>query len=355
MNLNVVILIWGISSLFLSLQIGRFLIRRSDSIRLNKTNQTAVRFGSQSKPLYGGVVLYVVFMLSIILSLSISSSDEIINQLFAFLLTGTIGFFIGLTDDLLDTNPLFKFLGQSLVAISLIFMNITINTFSNPILNNLITYFWVIAIMNAINLLDNMDAISGSITTIILLAVLLMVSFSHTSNFPLIILLIGIIASLIGFLKYNWNPSKIYLGDNGSQFLGAILALIGIVYFWNGAGLTNSLGFQKSFWVMILAFIVPLTDTTTVFINRLLRKQSPFVGGRDHTTHHLYYLGLSVKQVAIFLSFLTIISLSLSIYIINFVGKWDYVDTLIFGGYAGLIFVSIFSITKFTKPTEQKV
>jgi len=353
MNLNVVILIWGISSLFLSLQVGRFLIKRADSIRLNKTNQSAVRFGSQTKPLFGGVVLYIVFMLSIILSLSISSDREVINQLFAFLLTGTIGFFIGLTDDLLDTNPFFKFLGQSLVAVSLIFMNITINTFSNPILNDFITFFWVIAIMNAINLLDNMDAVSGSVTIFILLAVLLMTFFSHTSNFPFIILLVGLIGALIGFLKYNWNPSKIYLGDNGSQFLGAILSLIGIVYFWNGAAV-NTFGFQKSFWIMVLAFIVPLTDTTTVFINRLLRKQSPFIGGRDHTTHHLYYLGLSVKQVAVFLSFLTIISLSLSIYIINFVGEWNSIDTLIFGGYAVVIFVSIFSITKITKPTEQK-
>jgi len=350
--MEITVLLWIFSTVYLSYIIGRFLIKKSEKFTFNKLNQNAVRFGSQSKPIYGGVIFYIVFVLSIVFSLLISNNTETVHYLFVFLLVGTIGFFVGLADDLLSPSPFFKFFGQSLVAITLILLGVTTRISDSETLNAAITFFWVIGIMNSINLLDNMDGVSSSVSTIIFIAVMGILLFSNTINFPIVILLAGIIGSLLGFLRFNWNPSRMYMGDNGSQFLGAILAVVGIMYFWNGSAIIE-VSVQKSFWATVLAFIIPIIDTTTVFINRISRGQSPFVGGRDHTTHHLYYLGLSEKQVVILLDFLTVISLGLSIYIIKFVEEWTMVHSLIFGGYSVALFIVIYSTTKISKPKPQ--
>lgn len=354
--MEITILVWTIFSIYLSYIIGKFLIKKSNKFSFNKSNQEGIRFSSQTKPIYGGVMLYIVFVLSIFFSLIISKDDYTISHLFTFLLTGTIGFFIGLADDLVSPSPLFKFFGQSLVASALIFLGVTTKVSSNEIINGALTFVWVIGIMNSINLLDNMDAISGSVSTLVLIAVLVILLYSDSINFPIVILLAGTIGALIGFLKFNWNPAKMYMGDNGSQFLGAILAVVGIMFFWNGnMNGVAEVSIQKGFWATVLAFIIPLIDTTTVFINRISRGQSPFVGGSDHTTHHLYYLGLSVKQVALLLDFLTLLSLGLSVYIVKFVDEWTLTYSVIFGSYCLVIFITIFSITKISKPKEQKI
>ena len=351
--MELTILVWTISSIYLSFVIGKFLINKSHKFTFNKSNQDGVRFSSQSKPIYGGVIFYVIFILSIIFSLVLSSDDSTINQLFTFLLVGTIGFFIGLADDLVSPSPFFKFFGQSLVAGSLIFMGVEAQVSNYELLNIAVTFVWVVGIMNSINLLDNMDAISSSVTTLVLVAVMFILLMSNTINFPIVILLSGVIGSLLGFLKFNWNPSKMYMGDNGSQFLGAILAVVGILFFWNNANSPVEISIQKSFWATVLAFLIPIIDTTTVFVNRIARGQSPFVGGSDHTTHHLFYLGLSVKQVALLLDFLTMISLGLSVYIVKFVDQWTMMHTFIFGGYALVLFILIFSTTKISKPKAE--
>ncbi len=346
------VLVWTLFSIYLSYTVGRFLIKKPHKFLFNKANKGGIRFSSQSKPIYGGVMMYVVFVLSVVFSLMISSDALTINYLFTFLLTATIGFFVGLADDLVSPSPFFKFMGQSLVASILIFTGVAAKVTGIVYVDAIFTYVWVIGIMNSINLLDNMDAISGSVSTLVLTAVLLMLLFSSTINFPMVILLAGTVGALLGFMKFNWFPAQMYMGDNGSQFLGAVLSVVGILFFWNtGKGVEISL--QKSFWATLLAFIIPLIDTTTVFINRIAKGQSPFVGGRDHTTHHLFYLGLSVKQVGLLLSILTIISLALSVYIVKFVDEWKTIHTIGFGAYSLVLFILIYSTTKISKPKEQ--
>jgi UDP-GlcNAc:undecaprenyl-phosphate GlcNAc-1-phosphate transferase len=347
------ILVWTIFSIYLSYIVGRFLIKKSHKFSFNKANQDGIRFSSQSKPIYGGVMMYVVFVLSVVFSLMISSDSVTINYLFTFLLTATIGFFVGLADDLVSPSPFFKFMGQSLVALILVFTGVTAKVTGLIYIDAILTYVWVIGIMNSINLLDNMDGISGSVSTLVLTAVLMMLLFSSTINFPMVVLLAGTVGALLGFMKFNWFPAKMYMGDNGSQFLGAVLAVVGILFFWNSGAGVEEVSLQKSFWATLLAFIIPLIDTTTVFVNRIARGQSPFVGGRDHTTHHLFYLGLSVKQVGLLLGFLTILSLALSVYIVKFVDVWTTIHTAIFGGYSLVLFVLIYSTTKISKPKEQ--
>ena len=100
-----------------------------------------------------------------------------------------------------------------------------------------------------------------------------------------------------------------------------------------------------------MAFLVPLSDTTTVVINRLAKRQSPFIGGKDHTTHHLSYLGLSDRMVAITISLISIISLVI-IFFMTKVEMWSNLLTIIITSYAFIVFLSLFLITKRTHKKE---
>lgn len=101
------------------------------------------------------------------------------------------------------------------------------------------------------------------------------------------------------------------MGDTGSQLLGALLAGVGIVFFWNNENIIESHGWFSKLVIVLCAFVVPIGDSLTVTINRLKRGQSPVVGGRDHTTHHLSYAGLSDRQVAYVLGGLMLLSILL--------------------------------------------
>jgi UDP-GlcNAc:undecaprenyl-phosphate GlcNAc-1-phosphate transferase len=199
-------------------------------------------------------------------------------------------------------------------------------------------------------MLDNMDAITTSVSSTILLGAVLILFFNPPFSGVLLILTIGVLASLLSFLYYIWNPSKMYMGDNGSQFLGAFLAIIGIQVFWNSPQMSDHSNLYP-FLLAFMAFIVPISDTSTVTINRLLRKQSPFIGGRDHTTHHLSYFGFSDRKVAWVLVTINLIFVSFSLFIILFPSKIPF-PVWILGIMALLVLVSLYSITKISKPTK---
>ena len=156
-----------------------------------------------------------------------------------------------------------------------------------------------------------------------------------------LLMLVGVLGGLTGFLYYNWNPARVYMGDTGSQFLGVFLASISILFFWDiREEETGQLIQLKQFVVPMLFFIIPLIDTITVTFRRLLRKQSPFVGGKDHITHHLVYLGLSDKMVALILVFVSLLSLPLVLFLLlNFI-VWTTEITLLAFGYFALVFVT---------------
>ena len=131
------------------------------------------------------------------------------------------------------------------------------------------------------------------------------------------------------------------MGDTGSQFLGVFLAAISILFHWSYKDSIDAPPFQfKQFVIPMLVFIVPLIDTITVTIRRLMRKQSPFVGGKDHITHHLAYLGLKDRYVAIVLILISLISFPIVIYLIQ-TPIWKQEYTLISFAYFILLFLTI--------------
>jgi UDP-GlcNAc:undecaprenyl-phosphate GlcNAc-1-phosphate transferase len=182
-------------------------------------------------------------------------------------------------------------------------------------------------------MLDNMDGITSTVSISIILSALAVMVFHHEYDSVYFMILLGVMAALIAFLYFNWHPSKMYMGDTGSQFLGVFLAAIGIRYLWNADPPTGEIISAKNLFLPIIVFIMPIIDTTPVVINRLRRGQSPFVGGKDHTTHALAYLGLSDSQVTLVFWVLTLISLIIVIVMEKFLGRWSHSYTWLFSGY----------------------
>jgi UDP-GlcNAc:undecaprenyl-phosphate GlcNAc-1-phosphate transferase len=203
-------------------------------------------------------------------------------------------------------------------------------------------------------MLDNMDGITASVSVSVILGGLYMMCSRGEEQSIYFITLIGVLAGLLGFLYFNWNPSKMYMGDTGSQFLGVFLSVVGIMYLWNGHAGPEFRIQTKQIIVALLVFIVPIIDTTTVTINRLLKGKSPFVGGRDHTTHHLSYLGLSDRRVAYVFIGLSLLSLVFLIVIDRAIGKnWDYIHFWLFLAYFLVLFGFLYGITRVNRKLEK--
>jgi UDP-GlcNAc:undecaprenyl-phosphate GlcNAc-1-phosphate transferase len=268
------------------------------------------------------------------------------GQLLGLVGASSLGFIMGLADDAYNTRPLLKLCAQITCGLILILSGTYISIFNDAIPNYLLTLFWVVGMMNSINMLDNMDGI----TTIVSINVLVFAVFFEfmrdnylNANF---LIMLGVLAALCGFLYYNWNPSKLFMGDTGSQFLGIFLASVGIHSFWNAPDFYQHQVHSKQLFVALFAFIMPVIDTSIVIVNRLLKGRSPFIGGKDHTTHHLVYMGFSERKVAFIFAFVGFISISLTYFINAYFVAWGPFHVVFFALYFLLLLGSFYFITK---------
>ncbi len=314
----------------LSLAINYLLLKFS--FNLGSRNNLAfkqVRWTAHVKPSIGGISFFIIFLLSWGIYGFISQEKGIVpdRQIIGVVAATSLGFLAGLYDDAFNTNPLLKFLLQLTCGIILISFNVKINVSNLEVINIFLTLVWVIGLMNSINMLDNMDGVTASISAIIIAGMIGMLAITGNlnagSDFYMLILL-GVLGALIGFLKFNWSPSKIFMGDTGSQFLGVFLAATSMIFLWRFNGGNQGLLQVKPFVLPALFFIVPIIDTTTVTVRRLLRGQSPFVGGKDHITHHFAYLGLKESNVVLLLLATTMISFPAGIFLVKNPLVWDF-------------------------------
>lgn len=330
-NLIFFLVFFFIAILF-SVLINSLILKFSTNLGVRNTNSMGqIRWGTATKPSLGGFSFYIVFLISVsVLSIFPAADDSVFNkQLVGLLAASSLGFLLGLADDAYNTNPLVKFIGQFTCANLLITTGYSIHISTLPELNYFITVIWVIGLMNSINMLDNMDGITASTSATILLGGVVLIIAENGSYSAYLVIMLGVLGALIGFLFFNWHPSKMYMGDTGSQFLGVFLAGISILFFWDYRQDKVSLIDFRQFLFPMLLFIVPLIDTATVFIRRLARKQSPFVGGKDHTTHHLAYLGFTDGQVCGILLSLSIFSVLLVFLLFNQFRAWENIYTIL--------------------------
>jgi UDP-GlcNAc:undecaprenyl-phosphate GlcNAc-1-phosphate transferase len=296
-----------------------------------------IRWASPLKPSLGGFSFYILFLISLPAFGFVSGiSDDLFSpSLLGVMLAVNLGFLLGLTDDALNTIPILKFSAQLLCGLLLIATGTIIPASGIFAFDAAITLLWVVGLMNSINMLDNMDGISASVSLGVLMAMLLVLGMegSFFSVNTLMILAVG--GSLIGFLFHNSHPARIYMGDTGSQFLGVFIAAVSIQVLWKYHQPAGSMIQPKQLLIPLMALSVPIIDTTTVVIHRIARGQSPFVGGRDHITHHFAYAGLSERQVMYLLAGWTALSGVLAALMIYFYDQLTL--TAVIAGYSFLI------------------
>ncbi len=317
-----IVLIFLISIIITFIVNYKFLKKELPKNYISQVEQ--IRWATNLKPKFGGFTFFITFLMLCIFTV-------IARGFYPYLILSlTIAITFGFLDDFFFTSPFTKVIGQLMVSVCFILSGAIIQISDYQLLNIIFTTIWVVGMMNSINMLDNMDGIVTSVSIITLGVALMIIWQSGDVNLTDVILIAGTLGALIGFLFYNWNPAKIYMGDTGSQFLGAFLAWVSIQYFWTFRDSLEG-GFQiRQFLVPALAFIVPLIDTTTVTFRRLARKVSPFVGGRDHTTHHLAYLGIADKNVVRIMIFISLSAVFVIYQIVDDlkVNQWNFYKTL---------------------------
>jgi UDP-GlcNAc:undecaprenyl-phosphate GlcNAc-1-phosphate transferase len=148
-----------------------------------------------------------------------------------------------------------------------------------------LTILWFVGITNAFNLLDNMDGLAAGLSTIISMTIFAIAV--STGQFMVATAAVGLAGCTAGFLRYNFHPARIYMGDGGALFVGFMVAYLGIKLRPDGVKTVSAL-------VPAIACSVAVFDTALVTISRLARGRSPFLGGQDHLSHRLVKIGLPI-------------------------------------------------------------
>lgn len=318
-----------------------------------RVKEKEIRWEVPIKPSLGGIVFFMNFLFVIIFWFFINqfSYSEFKWQIAAFILSVSGAFLMGLSDDAYNTNPTMKFLIQLLCGTLLVLAGIHFQFFSIQLINYALTVIFVVLIMNGMNLIDNMDGISGSVSLVISFNLLLF-HFLLNQPFPILTLvLIGNICTLLVFLFYNIHPSKIYMGDSGSQFQGILISASAIILFSPITSKFYKPDFHYQALMIGLIFLIPVVDVTTVFIQRILRGSSPFLGGKDHTNHALFNRGLSVNKIMLLYVLIQLISCTLSAFFIFYASPFLFGISVI---YVLSIFGVLFYITLLVNPIRKK-
>ena len=274
------------------------------------------RWGTKIVPLTGGISIFLIFVI-----FSFLKFNEVFDSpvIVIALVGGVLVFTLGIIDDVINLKSYQKLLIQITIVLAVVYFGVETTLFPRP-LSFVITVLWILGITNAFNLLDNIDGLSAGIASIA--ALTLGINFLIEGNILLSYFCFILTASFLGFLIFNFNPAKIYLGDSGALFTGYILSTLTIL---GTRGTGKSLFASLLFPIIIM--MIPVLDTMLVSITRRLRGQSPFEGGKDHLSHRLVMLGMSEKQSVLFLYFISILlatstflitNISLAIYIMMY-------------------------------------
>lgn len=268
--------------------------------------EDARRVHQNAIPRLGGVAIFISFILALsalplVSNLLTDSLQAYKSELFIILVPATLVLLLGVYDDLRGTNATVKFLVLGLIATLFYLMGGRIEVLAipfagsvhfHPILGFLITVFWLVGISNAFNLIDGMDGLAPG-AALFSSVVILVVALS--SGKPLtVVVALALCGALAGFLRYNFNPASIFLGDSGSLFVGFLLASLSIM------------GAQKATTAVavitpILAFGLPVVDTGMTMARRLISGRPVFQGDGEHIHHMLLARGWSQRRVVMIL------------------------------------------------------
>jgi len=251
-----------------------------------------------SKPRVGGMVMFVVyfFMLALI---GVLFDYKIV---FPIAVCSLLISFFGFLDDLFNIRPMYKLLFQLLVALMtsmhfvgfgisineiylLLGTTLNLGMFSIPI-----TVIWIIGIMNAINLIDGLDGLAGGITAIAGMA--LCVCAFYWKETEMLFVGVALLSVVFGFLKYNLNPARVFMGDTGSLLLGYNLAVFSILICWNQPKV-------MACGIPLILLGIPIYDVFSAILRRVKRNQHIFRADREHFHHRIMKRGFTHKQTVV--------------------------------------------------------
>jgi UDP-GlcNAc:undecaprenyl-phosphate/decaprenyl-phosphate GlcNAc-1-phosphate transferase len=238
-------------------------------------------------PRLGGVAIYLGCVATLVLF-----DVFYISQLVSIVLGATFVSFLGIWDDYRRLRPIVKFGGQVLASLILVLAGVKVSLPMWEVLNVGLTVLWVVTITNSLNLLDNMDGLSGGIAMVICTFFLLLAIISR--QYLVASLSAALLGACLGFLYYNFNPASIFMGDSGSLFIGFLLAVLGIkLRFPSNTPFVT--------WMIPVVLLgLPLFDTTLVVLSRLRRRLNPFTTpGKDHVSHRLVKRGATHREAVL--------------------------------------------------------
>jgi UDP-GlcNAc:undecaprenyl-phosphate GlcNAc-1-phosphate transferase len=284
--------------------------------------KVAVRLGIVDKPndtvkthrepiaYLGGVGMLVGLTVGILAGVYLLRTDAVFPQelrwLLGVLAGGAIACFVGLADDILDLRPRHKVIGQVLAAALLLLVGINPNLqqVARPlglpmpvqaeiVLDVLVVVFFVLGATNSLNLLDGLDGLCGGVTAIITIAMLLLATHLATWGFsdfgdPVrIVVCLGLVGGVCGFLPFNRHPAKIFMGDAGSMLLGFMVAALMILF---------AERVPRWWFASVVVFGLPILDTATAVVRRLLNHRPVFVADRGHIYDQMLDRGIPLKR-----------------------------------------------------------
>ena len=234
-------------------------------------------------PYFGGLAIYLAFLMSV------AFTFEFRQDVLGIILGGTIVVMLGLIDDFGVLTPWTKLAGQLLAVFVLIKSGIRIEIAALPEwLDLTLTVLWMVGLINAFNLLDIMDGLSagvGAVSASCLLVVALL-----QGDQTIAVMLVALIGSLLGFLKYNWHPARIYMGDMGAMFIGLLLGAMTMIERYPS-------DHPLSLLTPVFILGIPIFDTLFVMYVRYRRGLPIFWGSPDHIAIRLRHWGMSVPQI----------------------------------------------------------
>lgn len=213
-------------------------------------------------------------------------------QAVAILAMGLVLVVVGLVDDLRNLSLYVRLAAQAAAAVIVILAGWRVELFAADTVEILLTVAWVVGITNGMNLLDNMDGLAAGVAAIV--AGWMFVIASLNGQYLVSALLVGLGGATLGFLRYNFHPASIYMGDAGSLFIGFLLAVCGM-------RLRFDAPIEYTWMIPVVVLGLPILDTSLVTVTRLRRRVSPFEGGRDHISHRLVQIGMSVRGAVLLL------------------------------------------------------
>jgi len=260
-------------------------------------------------PRLGGLAIYISFIASVLLI------HELTGLLAGFLIGVSLIVALGVIDDFWGISPGLKLTGQLLAAGAVIPFGLKVDFLTNPFTGGLVvlgfisipvTIIWLVAMTNAINLIDGLDGLAGGISCIAAFTIAAVSWWQWrqpggtSSQLEAAILALILAAAIVGFLRYNFHPARIFLGDSGSMFLGFSLASISIM------GVAKSTTFLSLF-IPIVIFGVPILDTACAILRRYFNKQPIFQADHEHIHHRLLAVGFSHRQAVLLIYGVSII------------------------------------------------